>query len=129
MAKQIAVLAFSGGLDTSFCVPWLREQNYDVVTVTVNTGGFDADEVLTLAKQLGNVSMFAAPTMVRRLLDAAKKRGETGEGIRTIVYGGGPMYLADIREAAVFNGSILFRQFRLSVVPLTDEQYDWLISP
>ena len=34
--------------------------------------------------------------------------------------------LAEIREAAIFHGSILFRQFRLSVVPLTDEQYDWL---
>jgi predicted RNA-binding protein with PUA-like domain len=34
--------------------------------------------------------------------------------------------LAEIREAPVFQGSILFRQFRLSVVPLSDEQYDWL---
>jgi predicted RNA-binding protein with PUA-like domain len=34
--------------------------------------------------------------------------------------------LAEIREAGVFQGSILFRQFRLSVVPLTTEQYDWL---
>ena len=34
--------------------------------------------------------------------------------------------LAEIREAAVFQGSILFRQFRLSVVPLSEEQYDWL---
>jgi predicted RNA-binding protein with PUA-like domain len=39
-----------------------------------------------------------------------------------------PKSLAAIREAAVFEGSILFRQFRLSVVPLTDEQYDWLTS-
>lgn len=37
--------------------------------------------------------------------------------------------LAEIREAPVFQGSILFRQFRLSVVPLTEEQYDWLIQP
>ncbi len=37
--------------------------------------------------------------------------------------------LAEIREAAVFQGSILFRQFRLSVVPLSDEQYDWLTQP
>jgi predicted RNA-binding protein with PUA-like domain len=37
--------------------------------------------------------------------------------------------LAEIREAAVFHGSILFRQFRLSVVPLTEDQYDWLIQP
>jgi predicted RNA-binding protein with PUA-like domain len=35
--------------------------------------------------------------------------------------------LAEIRAAAVFQGSIMFRQFRLSVVPLTDEQYDWLL--
>ena len=36
------VLAFSGGLDTSFCVPWLREATgRDVVTVTVDTGGLD----------------------------------------------------------------------------------------
>jgi len=34
--------------------------------------------------------------------------------------------LAEIRLADVFQGSILFRQFRLSVVPLTEEQFDWL---
>ncbi len=36
------ILAFSGGLDTSFCVPWLKE-NYgrDVITATVDTGGID----------------------------------------------------------------------------------------
>ena len=34
--------------------------------------------------------------------------------------------LAEIRAAGVFQGSVMFRQFRLSVVPLTDEQYDWL---
>jgi predicted RNA-binding protein with PUA-like domain len=34
--------------------------------------------------------------------------------------------LAAMREAPVFHGSILFRQFRLSVVPLTAEQYSWL---
>lgn len=36
--------------------------------------------------------------------------------------------LAEIREAAVFQGSLLFRQFRLSVVPLSEEQYDWLVA-
>jgi predicted RNA-binding protein with PUA-like domain len=37
-----------------------------------------------------------------------------------------PRTLAEMREAPVFKDSILFRQFRLSVVPLTDDQYDWL---
>lgn len=36
--------------------------------------------------------------------------------------------LAEMREAPVFAGSVLFRQFRLSVVPLTQEQYDWLTA-
>jgi predicted RNA-binding protein with PUA-like domain len=36
--------------------------------------------------------------------------------------------LAEMRDASVFRDSILFRQFRLSVVPLTDAQYDWLTS-
>jgi predicted RNA-binding protein with PUA-like domain len=36
--------------------------------------------------------------------------------------------LAEIREAGAFQGSLLFRQFRLSVVPLSDEQYDWLVN-
>ncbi len=35
--------------------------------------------------------------------------------------------LAALREVPAFHDSLLFRQFRLSVVPLTDEQYDWLL--
>jgi len=38
------VLAFSGGLDTSFCVPYLKEQGWNVHTVFADTGGVDADE-------------------------------------------------------------------------------------
>ena len=38
------VLAFSGGLDTSFCIPYLQEQGYAVHTVFADTGGVDADE-------------------------------------------------------------------------------------
>lgn len=35
--------------------------------------------------------------------------------------------LAALRDASLFHDSLLFRQFRLSVVPLSDEQYDWLL--
>ena len=38
------VLAFSGGLDTSFCVPYLKEQGWNVHTVFADTGGVDAEE-------------------------------------------------------------------------------------
>ena len=39
-----------------------------------------------------------------------------------------PKSLAEIKQEKLFDGSILFRQFRLSVVPLTDKQYAWLIG-
>jgi len=42
---KLAALAFSGGLDTSFCVLYLKEQGYEVATVTVNTGGFSPEEL------------------------------------------------------------------------------------
>ena len=61
--------------------------------------GFDPVEVLEVARHQGPLSMFLAPTMVRRLVDAAKQSGADGTGIKTIVYGGGPMYRADIEEA------------------------------
>jgi argininosuccinate synthase len=53
------LLAFSGGLDTSFCVPWLKDTyRRPVITVTVDTGGIDAQAARSLAErseQLGAV--------------------------------------------------------------------------
>ena len=46
------VLAFSGGLDTSFCIPWFAETlGRPVVTVTVDTGGLDAAAAAELARR------------------------------------------------------------------------------
>jgi long-chain acyl-CoA synthetase len=81
--------------------------------------GFDPDEVLNFGRQLGNVVIFAAPTMVRRLVDAAKRRGEDGEGIRTIIYGGGPMYLADIRDAIATMGQRFVQIYGQGESPMT----------
>lgn len=49
MAKVI--LAFSGGLDTSFSIPYLKEKGYEVITVTVNTGGFSEEQLKIIAKK------------------------------------------------------------------------------
>ncbi len=56
MSNKQVVLAFSGGLDTSFCVPWLTEQGYEVTTLFVDTGGVTADErayIAARADELG----------------------------------------------------------------------------
>ena len=50
MSKRI-VLAFSGGLDTSFCIPYLLEQDYEVHTLFVNTGGTPKKEEQQITKR------------------------------------------------------------------------------
>ncbi len=51
-AAEPILLAFSGGLDTSFCVPWLKETyGREVITVTVDTGGIDAAAAAQLAQR------------------------------------------------------------------------------
>ena len=57
--SQDIVLAFSGGLDTSFCIPWLKERGYAVHTVFADTGGVDAEErayIEARAAELGAAS-------------------------------------------------------------------------
>ena len=50
--KKKVVLAFSGGLDTSFCVKYLsQELGYEVYTAIANTGGFSADELAAIEKR------------------------------------------------------------------------------
>ncbi len=59
--KKEAVLAFSGGLDTSFCVPYLKDKGYEVVTLFVDTGGVDEAErkyIENRARELGAVAHF-----------------------------------------------------------------------
>ena len=52
MGKQKVVLAFSGGLDTSFCVKYLSEdKGYDVYTAIANTGGFSKEELANIEKR------------------------------------------------------------------------------
>ncbi len=58
MSDNTVVLAFSGGLDTSFCVPYLKEKGFDVVPLFVDTGGVDDEErafIENRSKELGAI--------------------------------------------------------------------------
>ena len=45
------VLAYSGGLDTSYCIKYLSQLNWDVHAVAINTGGFSPEEIQRIEKQ------------------------------------------------------------------------------
>jgi long-chain acyl-CoA synthetase len=65
--------------------------------------GVDPAEMFALGRALGPLSTFAAPTIVKRLADHVEAAGLTpadcAAAFKTIVYGGAPMYLADIERA------------------------------
>jgi long-chain acyl-CoA synthetase len=67
------------------------------VNVVPESSGFEADEVMSLIDAWPGTSMFAAPTMVKRLVDCPASCDPNH--IRTIIWGGAPMYVADARAA------------------------------
>jgi long-chain acyl-CoA synthetase len=79
-----------------YLVPYLLAGAAQVVP---ESGGFDPAEVFALAGAHRGVGMFAAPTIVRRLVEHAAAHSPPLEGLRTLVYGGGPMYVADLLRA------------------------------
>jgi long-chain acyl-CoA synthetase len=83
-----------------YAIPHLMAGARHVVPAS---GGFDAAELFELGRQIGPLSLFAAPTIVKRIVDEAEAQGLTpeqcGQSFKTIVYGGAPMYAADIRRA------------------------------
>jgi long-chain acyl-CoA synthetase len=63
------------------------------------SGQFNPSEVLDLIQDWTGVTMFLAPTMVKRLVQSQEITQSSLKGLKTVVYGGGPMYVQDIKRA------------------------------
>ncbi|MBC9072636.1 AMP-binding protein [Thauera sp. CAU 1555] len=87
--------------------------------VVPESRGFVAAEIFALARTLRQVSMFAAPTMIKRMVDEARRSGSTGDGIKSVIYGGGPMYVADIKEALAVLGPRFIQIYGQGESPMT----------
>lgn len=82
------------------------------------SGGFEPAEIFELAAHFGNMHLFAAPTMVKRMTDAARAGDYKGDGLHTIVYAGGPMYNADIIDAVDHFGSVFVQIYGQGECPM-----------
>ena len=79
--KKKVVVAFSGGLDTSYCVKYLSEdKGFEVHTITVNTGGFDDEEVKSIEQRASNLGVAS-----HRTIDETKNYYD--KVIRYLIYG------------------------------------------
>ncbi|NBX53556.1 MAG: long-chain fatty acid--CoA ligase [Betaproteobacteria bacterium] len=77
-----------------YALPHLAQAACNVVP---ESGGFDAQELFDLGTHWQGITLFAAPTMLKRLVEAPSD--DPFSGLKTLVYGGGPMYVADIQAA------------------------------
>ena len=88
-----------------YAIPHLMAGARHVVPAS---GGVDPAELFALGRHHGPLSTFAAPTIVKRLVDHAAHEGLTAgdaaRSFKTIVYGGAPMYVADLRRALAVMG-------------------------
>jgi long-chain acyl-CoA synthetase len=89
------------------------------VTVIPHSGGVDGEEIASLLQRWTGMSFFAAPTMVKRLaIDPAIVNGDLSN-LKTIIYGGAPMYLADLEEALAVFGPRLAQIYGQGETPMT----------
>lgn len=83
-----------------YCIPHLIAGAQHVVP---ESGGFNSHELYELGNRLGPLTTFAPPTIVNRLVDFAEQNRlpekTCASVFKTIIYGGAPMYLADIERA------------------------------
>ena len=89
--------------------------------VVPKSGGFDPEEILKLAEggSLAPLAFFAAPTMVNRLVKTVEARRSAADGIGLIVYGGGPMYAADLELAVSVIGDRFAQIYGQGEAPMT----------
>ena len=100
-----AALSHGAGL---YSLPSIAQGGRQVIC---EQASFDPAEVLELIASHRNVSLFGAPTMLKRLTLAAEAAGADVANLRTFVYGGGPAYVEDLRAARATFGARLVQIF------------------
>jgi acyl-CoA synthetase (AMP-forming)/AMP-acid ligase II len=82
-------------------------------------GSFDPERVLKAFARYANVSMFAAPTMVSRLINHPHAGSADTRGLKTLIYGGAPMYVSDLKRALALFGPKLYQLYGQGESPMT----------
>jgi len=89
------------------------------VSVMPQSGGVDGDEIAALLERWPGMSIFAAPIMVKRLAGDPAVASTNLSNLKTIIYGGAPMYLADLEDAIAAFGPRLVQIYGQGETPMT----------
>ena len=89
------------------------------LNVIPESGGFEPEEIFRLIAAHTGVSFFAAPTMIVRLMASPAAGGADLRRLKTLSYGGAPMYVADCERAIELFGPRLYQLFGQGESPMT----------
>ena len=89
------------------------------VSVVPSSGGVDGAEIAALLERWPGMSFFAAPTMVKRMAGDPAIAAADLSRLNTIIYGGAPMYLADLEDALDVFGPRLAQIYGQGETPMT----------
>jgi long-chain acyl-CoA synthetase len=82
-------------------------------------GSFEPERVFEALATHRNISMFAAPTMVSRLINHPSAGSANTRGLKTLMYGGAPMYVSDLERAIELLGPRLYQLYGQGESPMT----------
>jgi long-chain acyl-CoA synthetase len=108
-----APLSHGSGL---YVLPHVQRAAVNVVT---ESGGFDPEETIALLARWANTRLFAAPTMVKRLVEHRALGDARLEHLASIIYGGAPMYVEDCKAACAALGPRLAQIYGQGESPMT----------
>ncbi len=107
-----APMSHGGGY---YILPFIAKGGSQLVP---ESGGFDVPELIDILKNNRNVSFFAAPTMVKRLIEYPEVEASDFDSLDTIIYGGGPMYQAILQHAHQLLGNKLVQIYGQGECPM-----------
>jgi acyl-CoA synthetase (AMP-forming)/AMP-acid ligase II len=99
-----------------YILPYIARGAAQVVPAS---SAFEPNEFLDLCDAHPGSAAFLAPTMVQRLRRAAEERGRAPKHLRSIVYGGGPMYVEELKKAQAVFGHVFAQLYGQGEAPMT----------
>jgi len=108
-----APLSHGGGL---YAIPvWMKGGRQ----VVPPGGGFDPAELFDIAAKVERVNLFASPTIVRRMVRHAVDTAASPGHLKTVIVGGAPFYVEDVRAAAAALGPVIAQIYGQGESPMT----------
>lgn len=108
-----APLSHGGGL---YALPHVAKASHHIVPAST---GFDPAEIFELTRHYSNLTFFVVPTMMNRLVNHPAVAHANLDAIKTIFYGGAPMYLEDLKRALATFGAKLVGMYAQGETPNT----------